>query len=102
MNDMPMSMASQPMFAAHVVNMVHIVYIIGMETLFPVRKALQFTTEQWEQVRAFRFEQKISTEADAVRRLIQIGLEATAKPQPAKQPNKRPKPAKRPGKQPSS
>jgi hypothetical protein len=53
----------------------HIVYIMGMETLYPVRKALQFTTEQWEKVRAFRFEQRISTEADAVRRLIDLGLE---------------------------
>jgi hypothetical protein len=48
---------------------------MGMETLYPVRKALQFTTEQWEKVRAFRFEQRISTEADAVRRLIDLGLE---------------------------
>jgi hypothetical protein len=54
----------------------HVVYIIGMETLYPVRKALQFTTEQWEKVRAFRFEQRISTEAEAVRRLIDLGLES--------------------------
>ena len=52
-----------------------------MKTAYPVRKALQFTAEQWEQVRAFRFDQKISTEADAVRRLIELGLEA-AKRQP--------------------
>jgi hypothetical protein len=49
-----------------------------METSYPVRKALQFTAEQWEQVRAFRFKQEIGTEAEAVRRLIDIGLE-TAK-----------------------
>ena len=48
-----------------------------METTFPVRKALQFTAEQWEKVRAFRFDHKISTEAEAVRRLIDFGLEAT-------------------------
>jgi hypothetical protein len=65
------------------VNTIHVVYIIGMETLFPVRKALQFTTEQWEQVRAFRFEQKINTDAEAVRRLIDLGLAGT-KEQPAK------------------
>jgi hypothetical protein len=51
------------------------IYIIGMEkTAYPVRKALQFTAEQWEQVRAFRFEQRISTEAEAVRLLIERGL----------------------------
>jgi hypothetical protein len=52
------------------------VYISGMETSFPVRKALQFTAEQWEQVRTFRFDQKIGTEAEAVRRLIDLGLQA--------------------------
>ena len=50
-------------------------YINGMETAFPVRKALQFTAEQWEDVRTFRFDQKIGTEAEAVRRLIEIGWE---------------------------
>ncbi len=45
-----------------------------------MRKALQFTAEQWEQVRAFRFDQKISTEADTVRRLIELGLKAARLP----------------------
>jgi hypothetical protein len=53
-----------------------------------VRKALQFTAEQWERVRAYRFEQKIDKEAEAVRRLIDLGLKATkeqpAKPRPAR------------------
>jgi hypothetical protein len=53
-----------------------VIYINGMETAYPVRKALQFTAEQWEQVRAFRFEQKIGTEAEAIRRLIELGLKA--------------------------
>ena len=60
-----------------VVNAIHVIYINGMETAYPVRKALQFTAEQWEQVRAFRFEQKIDTEAEAIRRLIAAGLRAT-------------------------
>lgn len=50
-----------------------------METAYPVRKALQFTAEQWEQVRAFRFDQRIGTEADAVRRLLELGLQASAR-----------------------
>ncbi len=57
-------------------------YIIGMETAYPVRKALQFTAEQWEKVRDFRFDRKIGTEADAVRRLIDIGLKAAEDDQP--------------------
>jgi hypothetical protein len=47
-----------------------------METAYPIRKALQFTSEQWESVVAFRFDQKIATEAEAVRRLIALGLKA--------------------------
>jgi hypothetical protein len=61
-------------FFCTIVNPGHVVYIIGMETLYPVRKALQFTAEQWERVRAYRFEQKIDKEAEAVRRLIDLGL----------------------------
>ena len=67
---------------APIVNAIHMAYIIGMETAYPVRKALQFTAEQWEQVRAFRFDAKIDTEAEAVRRLIEFGLQA-AKIEPA-------------------
>jgi hypothetical protein len=42
-----------------------IFYMIGTVTGFPVQNALQFTAEQWELIRAFRFEQKIDTEAEA-------------------------------------
>jgi hypothetical protein len=52
-------------------------YISVMETSFPVRKALQFTAAQWEEIRTFRFDQKIGTEAEAVRRLIEMGLKAS-------------------------
>ena len=44
----------------------------GGETAYPVRKALGFTAEQWERVRAFRF----GTEAEAVRRLLDLGMRA--------------------------
>jgi hypothetical protein len=40
----------------------------GGETAYPVRKALGFTAEQWERVRAFRFGHRFGTEAEAVRR----------------------------------
>jgi hypothetical protein len=42
----------------------------GGETAYPVRNALGFTAEQWERVRAFRFEHRFGTEAEAVRRLL--------------------------------
>jgi hypothetical protein len=46
------------------------------ETAYPVRKALGFTAEQWERVRAFRFEHRFGTEAEAVRRLLDLGMQA--------------------------
>jgi len=46
------------------------------ETAYPVRKALGFTAEQWARVRAFRFEHRFGTEAEAVRRLLDLGMEA--------------------------
>ena len=49
------------------------------ETAYPVRKALGFTAEQWERVRAFRFEHRFGTEAEAVRRLLDLGMEAVAR-----------------------
>src|SRR5215213_9695871 len=51
----------------------------GGETAYPVRKALGFTAEQWARVRAFRFEHRFGTEAEAVRRLLDLGMEAVGK-----------------------
>ena len=48
----------------------------GGETAYPVHKALGFTAEQWERVRAFRFEHRFGTEAEAVRRLLDLGMQA--------------------------
>ena len=48
------------------------------ETAYPVRKALGFTAEQWARVRAFRFEHRFGTEAEAVRRLLDLGIEAVS------------------------
>ena len=46
------------------------------ETAYPVRKALGFTAKQWARVRAFRFEHRFGTEAEAVRRLLDLGMKA--------------------------
>ena len=50
----------------------------GGETAYPVRKALGFTAAQWERVRAFRFGHRFGTEAEAVRRLLDLDMEAVA------------------------
>ena len=51
----------------------------GGETAYPVRKALGFTAEQWARVRAFRFEHRFGTEAEAVRRLLDLGMQTVAR-----------------------
>jgi hypothetical protein len=48
-----------------------------------VRKNVAMPKELWAEVRAFRFRQEIDTESDAIRRLIELGLEA-AKQEAAK------------------
>ena len=48
------------------------------ETAYPVRKALGFTAGQWERVRPFRFDHRFATEAEAVRRLLDLGMRAVA------------------------
>ena len=55
-----------------------IAYVRGMsgETAYPVREALGFAAGQWERVRTFRFEHRFATEAEAVRRLLDLGMEA--------------------------
>jgi hypothetical protein len=58
-----------------------------METSYPVKKALQFTAEQWEKVRAFRFDQKIGTEAEAVRALIDMGLKVAGQKEVVSKPD---------------
>lgn len=45
---------------------------------YTVRKAnLHITPEMDEQVRSFRFSRHINTEAEAIRELIRLGLEAS-------------------------
>ena len=55
-------------------------YISDMsgETAYPVRKALGFAAGQWERVRSFRFEHRFATEAEAVRRLLDLGMRAVS------------------------
>jgi len=49
-----------------------------------VRKLLSITPELAKAIADYRFQHRIATESEATRRLIEIGLEAVAKLQPAK------------------
>ena len=43
---------------------------------YPVKKLIALTEEQAAQIVDFRFEARISSESDAIRKLIELGLEA--------------------------
>lgn len=45
-----------------------------MENDATLRKTILFTEPLWEQVLDWRFEQRLNTEAEAVRTLIQMGM----------------------------
>lgn len=42
----------------------------------PTRKSITLPETMWEAITAFRFDRRIATEAEAVRQLIQAGLDA--------------------------
>jgi hypothetical protein len=49
---------------------------------------LSLPKEMAAAVNDFRFRERLKTESEAIRRLIEMGLEASAKPQPAKRASK--------------
>ena len=57
------------------------------ETLYPIKKLIRLTPEQAERIRVFRFGEMIGSELEAIRRLIDLGLDAAEK-QSAKRPSK--------------
>ena len=42
----------------------------------PVRKSVSLPAELWSQIDGYRFGNRITTEAEAIRRLIEAGLRA--------------------------
>jgi hypothetical protein len=42
----------------------------------PIKKVVGFSPDLWERVRNFRFDQRISSENEAIRQLIEAGLKA--------------------------
>src|ERR1700726_2260263 len=43
---------------------------------YPIKKVIGFDSEMLERIRNFRFDQRIDTESDAIRQLIETGLKA--------------------------
>jgi hypothetical protein len=56
----------------------------------PIKKVVGFDTDLLERVRDFRFNQRIASENEAIRRLIEAGLSGQAAPQPEKAGGKQP------------
>jgi hypothetical protein len=44
---------------------------------YPIKKVIGFDSEMLERIRNFRFDQRIDTESDAIRQLIETGLKAS-------------------------
>jgi hypothetical protein len=45
-------------------------------TIYPVKKVVNLTAEQAQRIRGYRFAEKIDSENEAIRRLIEAGLKA--------------------------
>lgn len=56
------------------------------EILFPVKKLVALTPDQAERIASYRFDNRIPSESEAIRRLIELGLAGGAKRQPKKTP----------------
>jgi hypothetical protein len=49
------------------------------EVLYPVKKLIQLTEEQVAAIADYRFANRVPSESEAIRQLIQLGLEAAEK-----------------------
>jgi len=49
-------------------------------TIFPVKKLVNLTAEQAQRIHDYRFAEKIDSENEAIRRLIEAGLQAAKTP----------------------
>lgn len=45
-------------------------------TIYPIKKLINLTEEQARQIADFRFEKRLASENEAIRRLITLGLQA--------------------------
>jgi hypothetical protein len=62
---------------SNIVNMLNIEYIGRMprytSTIYPVKKVVSLTNEQAQRIRDYRFNERIESENEAIRRLIEAG-----------------------------
>ncbi|MDC0660850.1 MULTISPECIES: hypothetical protein [unclassified Leisingera] len=49
---------------------------MAKQTVYPVKKLVNLTEEQAKRIADFRFENRLQSENEAIRRLIEIGLDA--------------------------
>lgn len=52
---------------------------MSKDIVFPVKKLVNLTEEQAKRIADFRFEKRLASENEAVRVLIELGLDASAK-----------------------
>jgi len=53
---------------------------MSRDTLYPVKKLVNLTEDQARRISDFRFENRLQSENEAIRRLIELGLEAADRP----------------------
>lgn len=52
---------------------------MAKQTVYPIKKLVNLTEEQASRITDFRFAHRLQSENEAIRRLIEIGLDASAK-----------------------
>ncbi len=57
---------------------------MATEIIFPVKKLIRITDDQEKRIADFRFSRRLQSETEAIRRLIDIGLEAVKRSQKEK------------------
>ena len=63
-----------------IVNMQHMAYLrlMAKQTVFPVKKLVNLTDDQAQRIADFRYDNRIPSENEAIRQLIELGLQAAA------------------------
>lgn len=51
--------------------------VMSKETVFPVKKLVNLTENQAKRISDFRFEKRLASENEAIRVLIELGLDAS-------------------------
>jgi hypothetical protein len=55
---------------------------MSKDTIYTVKKLLSLTEDQAKRISDFRFENRLQSENEAIRQLIDLGLDAAGKTQP--------------------